>query len=221
MLSVPSSAKTNQNCKALAERPRQIEERLEKLEQAIAFLGEYAEKKAGIAAALAPRAVIDQNHFSKIVSSANAMDKLESCQQLQRKINSLKTEAENLSSQIQHLLPWEKLTTPLEEIEKLQKTTVLAGFLSAKSVIEAEKNLSELAAVERIGIHNHTTACIVVCFKENIQDVHKILRGFEFESVSFTGLKGTAAELISRYREKSAGVQEELTEAEKRGKKIK
>ena len=119
------------------------------------------------------------------------------------KIHSLKTETENLSAQIQHLLPWEKLTTPLEEIERLQKTTVLAGFLSAKSIIEAEKNLSELAAVERIGVHNHTTACVVVCFKENIQDVHKILRGFEFESVSFTGLKGTAAELIREYREKS------------------
>jgi V/A-type H+-transporting ATPase subunit I len=213
-------SKDQPELQAPTERPRQIEERLEKLEQTIAFLNIYAEKKAGIAAVLAPRAVIDQNHFSKIVSSANAMDRLEYCQQLQRKINSLKTETENLSSQTQHLLPWEKFTTPLEEIERLQKTTVLAGFLSAKSVIEAEKNLSELAAIERIGVHNHTTACIVVCFKENIQDVHKILRGFEFESVSFTGLKGTAAELISRYREKSAGAQEELTEAEKEAKKL-
>ena len=202
-----------------AERPRQIEERLEKLEQAITFLGEYAEKKAGIAAVLAPRAVIDQNHFSKIVSSANTMDKLEPCQQLQKKIHSLTTEIENLAAQIQHLEPWENLTTPLEEMERLQKITVLAGFLSAKSIKEAEKNLAELAVVESIGRHNNSIACIVVCFRENTQEVHKILRGLEFEAVGFASLKGTAAELIREYQGKLASAQDELAKAEKEAKK--
>jgi len=203
-----------------AERPRQIEERLEKLEQAIDFLNGYTEKKAGLTAALAPRAVIDQNHFTKIVSSETTMDRFETCQRLQRKINSLRTEIENLSAQIQHLGPWQKLTTPLEEIDRLQKTTVLAGFLSMKNTVEAEKNLSELAIVERIGRHNNSIACIVACFRENIQEVHKVLRGLEFEAVGFTGLKGAADKLIKEYREKQADAQKELTRAEKEAKKL-
>ncbi len=194
---------------------RQIEERLEKLERAIDFLNGYAEKKTGLAAALAPKAVIDRSHFTKITSSETAMDRLEACRKLQRKINSLKTEIENLSAQIQHLGPWQKLTTPLEEIDRLQKTTVLAGFLSMKNTIEAEKNLSDLAAIERIGSHNNSIACIIVCFRENIQDVHKILRGLEFEVVGFTGLKGSADKLIKEYRKKLTDVQSELADAQK------
>lgn len=197
---------------------RQIEERLEKLEQAIDFLNIYAKKKTGLAAALAPKAVIDQNHFVKIVSSANVMDRLEACQQLQKKIHSLTTEIENLSAQIQHLGPWENLTTPLEEMERLQKITVLAGFLSAKNIKEAEKNLAELAIVESIGRHYNSAACIVVCFRENTQEVHKILRGLEFEAVGFIGLKGTAAELIREYKEKLASAQDKLAKAEKEAK---
>lgn len=203
-----------------AERPRSLEEKLEKLEQVIDFLSQYAEKKTGLSAVFAPRAVIDQSRFVKIVSSANATDKLETCLRLQKKIHSLTTEIENLSAQIQHLGPWEKLTTPLDEIDRLQKTTVLAGFLSIKNTIEAEKKLSELLIVERIEKHNNSIACIVVCFRENTQEVHKILRGLEFEAVSFTGLKGTATELIKEYRKKLASAQEELAETEKEARKL-
>ncbi|MGB8226652.1 MAG: hypothetical protein WCE45_07325, partial [Sedimentisphaerales bacterium] len=104
-------SKDRPELQSFAERPpsasprgeRQIEEKLEKLEQAVDFLNIYAEKKTGLAAALAPKAVIDQNHFVKIVSGANAMDRLESCQQSQKKIHNLTTEIENFSAQIQHL----------------------------------------------------------------------------------------------------------------------
>jgi V/A-type H+-transporting ATPase subunit I len=202
------------------ERPRQIAERLEKLEQAIAFLSEYAAKKAGMAAVFAPKTITDRNHFTTIVSSESTMDRLESCRQLQQKIHSLKAEIENISAKIQQLAPWEKLTTPLEEIGRLQKAAVLAGFLSARNIIETEKNLSELAVVEQIGTHNYIKACVVVCFKENIQEVHKILRGLDFEFVSFAGLKGTAAELLRECRAKFAGLQEELTTAEKETRKL-
>jgi V/A-type H+-transporting ATPase subunit I len=213
-------SKDSPELQSSTERPRQIEERLEKLEQAIDFLNGYTEKKAGLTAALAPKAVIDQSHFTKIVSSKTTMDRLEVCRRLQRKINSLRTEIENLSAQIQHLGPWQKLTTPLEEIDRLQKTTVLAGFLSMRNTVEAEKNLSELAVVERIGRHNNSIACIIACFRENIQEVHKVLRGLEFEAVSFTGLKGTCSELIREYRKKLAGEQKELAHAEKEAKKL-
>lgn len=202
------------------EPPRQIEERLQKLEQAVDFLNGYAEKKTGLAAALAPKAVIDRNHFSKIVSSAEAIGSLEACRQLQQKIHSITTEIENLTGQIQHIEPWRNLATPLEEIEQLKKTIVLAGFLSVKSSIEAEKKLAEFAIVERIGRHNNSVACIVACFRENAQEVHKILRGLEFEAVSFASLKGTSSELIREYQRKLAGEQKALAEAEKETREL-
>jgi len=205
---------------SITERPRQIEERLEKLEQAIVFLNEYTNKKGGLAAALAPRAVIDQSRFVNTVGSDQALHSLEHCLQLQKKMDGLKLEAENISAQIQHLLPWEKLTTPLQEIDSLQTTAVLAGFLSGKNLITAGKELRELAVIEHIGRHNNSTACVIACFKENLQDVHKVLRGLEFEAVNFTGIKGVAAELIKENRQKVVDIKNQLTVAKNDAKKL-
>lgn len=202
------------------ERPRQIEEKLDKLEQAIAFLNNYAEKKGGLAAALAPRTVIEQHYFANVIGSAEANKTLEASLLIEKKIESLKVEFENVSSQIQYLLPWEKLQTPLEELDNMQKTSVLAGFLSEKNLADAEDKLATLAVIEHISQTSNTIAFYALCFRENTQEVHKILRNMEFEAVNFAGLKGTASKLIKEYNEKLIQIKQELTIARKQAKEI-
>ncbi len=202
------------------DRPRQIEEKLDKLEQAIAFLKKYVEQKGGLAAALAPKTVIGKNQFAGVVSSGQANNILEECLQIQKKIENLATESENTSAQIQHLLPWQNMQTPVEEIDSLQNATVLTGFLSEKNFLEAEKKLSTLAVFHRVSQTNSTIVFYAVCFKENTQEVQKFLRSLEFEAVNFTGLKGTASQLVKEHKEKLIDIERELVDAHKQAKEI-
>jgi V/A-type H+-transporting ATPase subunit I len=202
------------------ERPRQIEEKLDKLEQSISFLKEYALKKGGFAAALAPKAVIEQKQFAKIVSGGQANIKLQETLEIQKKIETLSTESENISAQIDYLIPWETMQTPLEEIDSLQNANVFAGFLSDKNLIEAEDKLANQAIFQRVSRNNSTIAFYAICLKENSQEVHKFLRNLEFEGVSFAGIKGIAAKLIEENREKFTKVEEELAHAHKKAKDL-
>ncbi|MCE5341933.1 MAG: V-type ATP synthase subunit I [Planctomycetaceae bacterium] len=202
------------------ERPRQIEEKLDKLERAIAFLKEYAEKKGGLVAALAPKTVIERKMFSGVVSGGEANKKLEDALNIEKKIETLSTEAENIAAQIQSLLPWENMQTPVEEIDSLDKATVLAGFLSEKNYNETLTNLSKLAVFEKISQTGSTVAFYAIAFNENTQEVQKFLRNLEFEAANFTGLKGTANELIKNFNAKLAEIQNELVQARKDAKEI-
>ncbi|MEN6386161.1 MAG: V-type ATP synthase subunit I [Phycisphaerales bacterium] len=192
------------------ERPRQIEERLEKLEQSISFLKEYELKKGGLAAALAPRTVIEQNQFAKAVSSGEANQKLQEVILLQKKIENLSTESENIAAQIDYLLAWENLNIPVEELDSLENANVFPGFLSEKNFNDAQTKLASQAIFQIVSRHNSTIAFYAVCLNENSQEVQKLLRNLEFEGVNFTGLKGLAKDLIKEYKAKQSKNTEEL-----------
>ena len=53
---------------ASAERPKDIEGMLSRLEKSIAFLGKYAQAQKGLASVLSPRTVIDEQSYDKVVS---------------------------------------------------------------------------------------------------------------------------------------------------------
>src|SRR4030042_1471717 len=61
-------------------------------------------------------------------------------------------------------------------------------------------------------------AILVVCLKDNTGDVHKVLRAADFESVSFEGMSGTVAALISQNERKLAQVQDHLKQQQARAK---
>lgn len=202
------------------ERPRKIEEKLDMLEKAIAFLTEYAEKKGGLTAALAPKTVIEQKHFTSVVSGSQTNKTLQEVLDLEKKIENLSAELDNISAQIQYLQPWQNMQTPVEEIGNLNKTAVLAGFLSEKNYSEALINLSKLAVFEKVSQTGSTTAFYAVAFKENIPEIQKFLRSIDFETANFTGLKGTAAELIKNFNANSEKLRQELQDAQKNAKEI-
>ncbi|HAL44987.1 MAG: hypothetical protein A2Y12_10070 [Planctomycetes bacterium GWF2_42_9] len=202
------------------ERPKLIEEKLDKLETAISFLKEYAVQKGGLAAALAPRKVVDQKQFLNVVQSGETNRKLEETINLQKKIENLSTESENISAQIDYLLPWQNLQTPVEEIDSLHNATVLIGFLSEKNYIEAQGKLSNLAVFQKVSQTNSTIAFYAISFIENAQEVQKLLRSLEFEGMNFAGLKGTASELIKSLNAKLIEIQKELADARVTAKKL-
>ncbi|MFQ6035674.1 MAG: V-type ATP synthase subunit I [Sedimentisphaerales bacterium] len=196
---------------ATAQRPKDIEELLNRLGKCIAFLKNYAEARKGLASVLSPRVVIDEKSYNEVVSDEQILKIVDQCQQLEASIEKTKAECESLHGTLQQLQPWQSLQTPVEQIGQLQQTICLAGLLPIGQFEQVEEQIGELAgAIQQIGTTANRSACLVVCIKENINEVQKLLRSAEFEPVSFGSWTGTIAELIKQHREKLSEVETQL-----------
>ena len=196
---------------AAAERPRDIEELLGRLARSIAFLKSYAEPTKGLASVLSLRTVIDEQSYNKVVSDEQILKIIEQSYRTEAAIEKLKTECEKLYGTLEELSPWASLETPVEEIGELRQTSCLAGLIPHRQLEQVAENLGELGgAVEQMGTDGNRDACIIVCLKENVNDVQKLLRSAEFEPVNFEPMTGTAAGLIKQHTEKLNEAREQL-----------
>jgi V/A-type H+-transporting ATPase subunit I len=200
-----------------AAKPKEIEERLGRLAKSIAFLKGYSKKEGGLAAALAPRAVVGEDSYNKVVSESGIFEIIERCEQTENKIEKLKGEIENIYGILKQLWPWEGLETPVEELGQLKKATCLAGLLPSQNFEKVVEEAGKFgAAVEKIGATNNSYACLVVCLNEAVNEIQKLLRSAELEHVSFSLMKGSVRQLIQEHNEKLNQTQRKLTELDKK-----
>ena len=201
------------------ERPRQIEEKLNLVSKSVAFLRNYADTPKGLAAALAPRIVVDKDRYENIIKDKTTDSLVRAALDIESKIDKLRGEIENISGTVARLQPWAALDIRVEELAELEKTVCLAGLLPGNKLADVSERLTEAqAAIEQVGSTGPQLAILVVSLKDNAGDVHKILRAADFESVSFEGMSGTVAELMSRNESKLAQAQEHLKQQQARAK---
>jgi V/A-type H+-transporting ATPase subunit I len=185
------------------EKPRDVQQLLDSLEKSIAFLKDYAESAKGLSSILAPRAVVDEQAYNKVVSSKEIPGVIEQCRECEARIEKLKTERENLLGTLERLRPWVSLETPVEEIGRLQQATALTGLMPDKQLEQVKLQLNESgAAIEVVGTSGDKCACIIACLNQNLSDLQKLLRSVDFESVDFEDMTGTVADLIKQNSEK-------------------
>jgi len=196
-----------------AERPRDIENILNRLTRSIEFLKTYASPQKGLASMLAPRAVIDVQSYNSVVKDKKLLNIIDQAEKAQIAIDQLNSECENLSTILDMLTPWATLETPVEEIGGLQQATCILGLIPSQHLEQTTEHLSELgAALQQLGTTAGKHACIVVSLNENIADVQKLLRSTELEPVNFEGMTGTVVDLINRHRKKLDQAQKQLKE---------
>jgi V/A-type H+-transporting ATPase subunit I len=194
-----------------AERPKDIEGLLNRLEKSITFLNNYSDARKGLAGILSPRTVVDEQSYNKVVSDQEIRKIIEKCLQLETSIEKTNGEIENLYGTLETLKPWSALETPVEEIGQLQQTTCWAGLIATQQFEQLEEKLSELgAAAQQISTSTNKCACLIVSLKENSDEVQKLLRSAEFEPVSFEPKTGTIKELISENNKKLKQAKKQL-----------
>ncbi|MGB2864497.1 MAG: V-type ATP synthase subunit I [Sedimentisphaerales bacterium] len=188
---------------ASGERPKDVEGLLNRLQKSVAFLANYAKAQKGLAAALSPRTVVDEQSYQKIVSDKGILKTVDACEQLEASMEKAKGKIESLRAALEILAPWPSLETPVEEINKLRQATCWAGLIPNQQFELTKEKLSEPgAAIQKIGTTANKCACIIVALKENTEQVQKLMRAVEFEQVSFEPMTGTAAELIRKNNNK-------------------
>jgi V/A-type H+-transporting ATPase subunit I len=194
------------------ERPKDIEDSLNRIAKSIAFLKIYAEPKKSPTGFLSSRAVIDEQRYEQVVTrSRDLLTIVEQCEQIEATIEKTKAECENLQGTLDILRPWASLQTPLEEIGRLRQTICLTGLLPPNQFENVHEKIGELGgAIQQISAAANKYACLVVCLNANTSDVQKLLRSAEFEPVTFDPMTGTIAESISRNSKKLDRAKEKL-----------
>ncbi len=184
-------------------RPKDTEQLLSRLAKTISFLKSYVAPAKGLANALAPRTVIDQQMYKKVISDEQLLEILQQAEVCESTIEKLKNQSENIVGILETLSPWQSMETTVEEIGELETTTCLPGLVPSQKFEQVQQQLSELgAAVQQVGTADGKSACLIACLREQANDVQKLLRAVDAEQVSFESMTGTVADLIKEHQGK-------------------
>jgi len=193
------------------EKPRDIEELLARLSKSISFLKGLGKSSGGLASVLAPRTIIDEQTYGRVILDKKAMELVSQAEQTQSAIEKLKTDLENLNVRLEELKPWQGLQTPIEQLGQLKHTACWAGLVPAHRLEQLQEDTAELgAAIQQVGTTGDKYACIIVCMKETAEQVQKILRSSEFEQANLGGITGMMANTIETINTRIRETREQL-----------
>lgn len=198
-----------------ARRHRELEETIDSLEKAIAFLKPYTVKEQ--TSLFAPYVEVDPGAYQKVVGTEESLKLLNEVNAVSSKMDKLSTEADNQQALLDKLLPWQGLSVPVEELNVFSTSTTYIGLIPDQHYAAAMEKMAELgAAVEKVSSHHRMEAVLVVCLNESAGDVHKALRAVEFEPVGFEGLRGTVSENIEKISARLEAISQERLDLEQK-----
>jgi V/A-type H+-transporting ATPase subunit I len=197
------------------ERPKDIEELINRLDKSIAFLKSHSTVSKGISGVFAPRVVVDEQAYRQVVTDTDVLKIVERCEKNQASLEKTKATIDSLQNTLDTLEQWSSLETPVEQLSQLRNAICWPGLVPSQHYERVQEGLAELgAALQEVGFTANKYACLIVCLKENIDPVQKLLRSAEFEPISFEGMTGTVELQIHRHRERWQQAQEHLQELE-------
>jgi len=193
------------------ERPRDVEELLNRLTKCLEFLKGFSKLSGGFASFLAPRIVINERTYGQVVSDKDVIGLVEQAEQTQSTIDKLKTDLENLTVRLEELSPWQNLQTPVENLGQLKYTVCWAGLVPSQRLEQLQEDIAKLgAAIQQVGTTAGKYACVIVCMKDTAEQMQKLLRSAEFEQANFSGITGTVAATLESISSKLSDTKEQL-----------
>ena len=199
------------------DRPKEIEDAVSKVKNSITFLKKHTKAGQDLVSVFAPRTVIEQNFYEKVISDKSLAEIIDDCINSEARIESLEGKIEHLTAAAKMLGPWTALEIAVEDINNMANATSWTGFVTNHHFAGFRSNIAEAGGVvEQVGIEAGSTACVVVCLNDYASEVNKILRSTDFENVNFAGMSGLVKDLTAENNEKLAEVQSQLKEEQKK-----
>jgi len=200
---------------ALRERPKDLEELVGRLDRSISFVKENAPPEKG-GSMFAPRKIVESRLYREIVSDPQVRRPLEMAEQTQTALEKTRSEIDHLEGVLDMLRPWASFETPVEELGRLRTGVSWAGLVPGQHFGAFEQQLTDVgAAIQKVSSAGTREAVVVVALRENIEQIQKLLRSYEFELVSFEPMTGTVASLIRENERKLAEARARLEENRK------
>ncbi len=201
-------------------RPRDLEDRLYRLDKAISFLKQYAVGKP-LGTAFAPLVKIDAKFYNETILSEESQELLDEAENAQNQIETLGGQLESIAAEITKLTPWKELTTPVEQIHSLSSSVCFSGFLPVQQVENVKAALGQFpAAIQLLSQGTAVQPCLVAVLHEKASEVQKLLRSSEFEPVSLEGYKGIVSDILDEKNRETIRIQEQLSRWKKKSQQL-
>ena len=213
--------KDNPELQCANERPKELENLVNRLDKTIGFLSDYSQHQKGLASVLAPRAIIDNNQYNSVINDASLKEVVGQAEKVQSNIEKIQIQIENYTSTLEMLDPWKALDVTLEELRELEQASCILGLIGSQKLTDITDKFREIGVtIEQIGSSGTKAACIIICLNEQVTEVQKILRAGDFETVNFESMTGTTSELIEHYNDNLDKARQQLSEMQAEATKL-
>ena len=164
-----------------------FEKNINKTEQALDILSEYAPEEKSMLASLAGKTLLDKEDYTKFITKrAEITDKVNQILELRKVIVERQAEIIKLETQKEALTPWLVLDIPMSH-EGTKHTQVLIGSIGSAMTLEAiyEKLALQIPDIEAVEIQivstNLNQTCIaMLCLAREAKRIEDAMRTFGF-----------------------------------------
>jgi V/A-type H+-transporting ATPase subunit I len=180
---------------------------LTELKYAIDFLKDYEQKpsfikeliKSLIESLFGVKLLVEEKEYKEVISNLpKYLELCKTCRKLESRLNRLRSERNKLTTLLEHLVRWKKLTLPLELLDDTEKTRTMLGTIQAKHYDGFCKELARIPEVQLQSIDSYYNECYLMLtfLKAREKEVENILKRYEFRRTIFPDLKGTPKQII-------------------------
>lgn len=121
------------------------------------------------------------------------------------RINNVKTVIADNKASLKRLLPWVKLSSPVETLNSSKYTKVVTGFVGNKKAAGFKSALETVGAqVELFSSGSEGTSCVVACYVDDFGAVSGILKEFDFSEHTINLESGLVSEEYKRLVKRAA-----------------
>ncbi len=170
------------------------------------------------------RKPMKESEFEQKISEPQKDDDFAlSVNQKYKNVLALKSEENNLVTQITELKQWLDYDFPLE-LKQTEYSSIIHGTISSTLVLNeiAEKlnTVGSGAVLETVSKDDKITYVVCVCLKEDREEILSVLRQEGFNPVAFAGITGTAKDNMAKCETEIEAVKEKILKAEDELKSI-
>lgn len=117
-----------------------------------------------------------------------------------------KSEIQNIDSKVEELKPWEKLESPIKDLESIRAVNVYTGTISSKYALEFEEDISklELSYIDRVSQDKNYYYYLIISDSSIENDIKELLTTYGFTNVNIKAEKSVAEEINSYKKTKEA-----------------
>ncbi|MCQ4725401.1 V-type ATP synthase subunit I [Anaerotignum faecicola] len=169
-------------------------------EQAIDAIEKYSESKKPL---FKTRKPVKEADFENKLSDKEAISQtVDNVLEIYKEITRLKNEESKINTSAAGLRPWLKYDLPLDMTGTKFTSIILGTTPVSVSVEEMEKAVDEKsgrAVIFKVSGDEQMNYIFAVCYNDDKDDVLETLRLYNFNVITFGGVKGTASENIAEF----------------------
>ncbi|EQB86530.1 V/A-type H+-transporting ATPase subunit I [Clostridium punense] len=182
----------------------EIEGELSKIKFGIDLLSEYSTKVGMIKSLKEGKKDVSYETLSEMVSKSNWRDIYAQLKEKENLINKNKSEISKLLSNIEELLPWANLDTPLLGLNSLKSSISFLGVIPQVFMESVRNELHESFQgyyAEVISENTREANLLMIFHKEEEELANALLKKYSFSKASLN-YEGVPKEIIKGYKEK-------------------